>query len=310
MASETKIGLLVGLAFIVCFALILSHRGGGDRLSNEMAYQLLNRHRQATASAGVFQTANRSSSFSMPNVVAASILPTLATGQAGRSIERELVAATEPLKWSFSSNEPSIEESEVVAVAAVDAKPPKNTILSGFNAISTTFESLFGASPAVPADSPKLPPTTTGDKGDEGSRNLASNRARYVVKPGDTLWAIAAKSYGRRTRLVVDTIYAANQTTIKSRDRLLVGSEIILPKIDGRAALVGRPLEQAQPTPKPRYRHYQIRKGDRYATIAQRFLGDRSRWQEIHELNKTMFPDPSKIRYGVRIRLPADAKNG
>ncbi len=54
MAVETKIGLVVGLAFIVCFGVILSHRGGGDRTSADVAMEFLNRHRQA-------DEANRSS---------------------------------------------------------------------------------------------------------------------------------------------------------------------------------------------------------------------------------------------------------
>ena len=53
-----------------------------------------------------------------------------------------------------------------------------------------------------------------------------------------------------------------------------------------------------------------MKKGDRYATIAREHLGDARRWQEIAELNREIFPDPSKIRYGVRIRLPAGSSGG
>lgn len=40
MAQETRIGLLVGMGFIVCFAVILSNRGGLDRVAPQMPYQL------------------------------------------------------------------------------------------------------------------------------------------------------------------------------------------------------------------------------------------------------------------------------
>jgi nucleoid-associated protein YgaU len=38
MAQETRIGLLVGLAFIICFAVVLANRGKQDPLSNPMPY--------------------------------------------------------------------------------------------------------------------------------------------------------------------------------------------------------------------------------------------------------------------------------
>ncbi len=51
-------------------------------------------------------------------------------------------------------------------------------------------------------------------------------------------------------------------------------------------------------------RWYQVKKGDRYTSIAREQLGDVSRWQAIFELNREKFPDPNRIREGVRIRLP------
>ena len=58
--------------------------------------------------------------------------------------------------------------------------------------------------------------------------------------------------------------------------------------------------------PRP-IRWYQIKKNDRYVSIARDELGDEARWQEIFELNKKTFPDASRIRAGVRIKLPAVA---
>jgi nucleoid-associated protein YgaU len=52
------------------------------------------------------------------------------------------------------------------------------------------------------------------------------------------------------------------------------------------------------------FRWYQIRKNDRYISIAREQLGDSNRWREIYELNKDKFPDPQRIREGVRIKLP------
>ncbi len=43
MAVETKLGLVVGLAFIICFGVILTHRGRADRISTDVALELLSR---------------------------------------------------------------------------------------------------------------------------------------------------------------------------------------------------------------------------------------------------------------------------
>lgn len=53
------------------------------------------------------------------------------------------------------------------------------------------------------------------------------------------------------------------------------------------------------------FKWYQVKKNDRFASIARDQLGDAGRWQEVYELNKDKFPDPQKIREGVRIKLPA-----
>jgi nucleoid-associated protein YgaU len=52
------------------------------------------------------------------------------------------------------------------------------------------------------------------------------------------------------------------------------------------------------------FKWYQVKKNDRFASIARDQLGDAGRWQEVYELNKDKFPDPQHIREGVRIKLP------
>jgi nucleoid-associated protein YgaU len=62
--------------------------------------------------------------------------------------------------------------------------------------------------------------------------------------------------------------------------------------------------------PAPHVRWYQIKKNDRYISIARRQLGDARRWREVYELNKDKFPDPQRIREGVRIKLPLTTVRG
>ena len=59
-------------------------------------------------------------------------------------------------------------------------------------------------------------------------------------------------------------------------------------------------------TEKRTFRWYQIKKNDRYVSIAREQLGNGNRWKELYELNRDKFPDPQRIREGVRIRIPTD----
>ena len=40
MARETKVGLLAGLAFILCFAIILANRGRQEAVTTHLPYQV------------------------------------------------------------------------------------------------------------------------------------------------------------------------------------------------------------------------------------------------------------------------------
>jgi nucleoid-associated protein YgaU len=140
---------------------------------------------------------------------------------------------------------------------------------------------------------------------------------KYTVAPGDTLSRIAANHYGRATTANVNAIVGANRSTIKNPDVLHTGAVIVIPTLKGAT---GTPVESvtskkksAEPATSPSdarraasFTWYQIRPNDRYISIAREQLGDASRWEEIHAMNRTKFPDPGKIRVGVRIKLPVD----
>lgn len=50
---------------------------------------------------------------------------------------------------------------------------------------------------------------------------------------------------------------------------------------------------------------YEVQKGDTLSRIAQRILGDASRWKEIWELNKAQIPNPDLIHPGQQLSMPA-----
>ena len=150
------------------------------------------------------------------------------------------------------------------------------------------------------------------------ARNPVASIALHTVAAGDTLWSIAAKYYQRGTGGLVNALFEANRSVLSEPDRLRVGMVLTIPVRSGdRPATLSHPngsrnqslslvsqSKSGEPASTGSFRWYQIKKNDRYVTIARDQLGDGGRWHEIFELNKSRFPDPDSIRDGVRIKLP------
>ncbi|MCP4248656.1 MAG: hypothetical protein GY778_16545, partial [bacterium] len=143
----------------------------------------------------------------------------------------------------------------------------------------------------------------------------SSHQQRYHFQIGAAVSRIALRTSGSSAPRIFDAIYEVNRSSLPSRDMMPLDKEIVLPDIPGLAPPEAATPEQPAPNPPKtgapsneddpdNYRYYQVKPGDRYATIARRMLGDADRWHEIAELNKDIFPDPNQIRHGVRIRLP------
>lgn len=396
MAVETKIGLLVGLAFIVCFGVILSHRGGGDRITPDVATDLLSRHGQRSSPRSVVPLRGRSVRDRDGEGIAGRGRPT-ATGlgprydaddatrarsesagrrmtEVGRDGRRVVPGAggvhenqrddaleaprNDPRQGGRSATAQGasgLPSFDTLFPDAVDrAKPlareprsqshPERSAPPTSSRLSPPSTKPARSGPALPSGASPLQPalkqTMPAAPGSGLRQSVPAGRPpvlrrapemprapeRYVVRSGDTLWRIADRVYGVRSRDLVDRIFAANRDRLESPDRLRVGMTLALPAAVGEglssdrgrsATRVARGQGPSQRSQRSRksgaggaavpIQSYQVRAGDRYATIAERFLGDRSRWRELYELNKDIFPEADRIRPGVRIRLPAAA---
>ena len=99
----------------------------------------------------------------------------------------------------------------------------------------------------------------------------------YTVQSGDTLSGIAHQQLGDASRW--PEIFLLNRS-IRHPDRISPGQVLTLP--------VDTPT---QPPP----RLYIARRGDTLSGIAQRELGDASRWPEILERNREVLSNPDRI---------------
>lgn len=362
MARETKVGLLAGLAFIVCFAVILANRGREEPPATHLSYNV---DKGDTLSPGTGDRPSRASarerrSGKAQAAVPANSLPSerrrdqqaLRTTPPASTTGSNVVLPTRPpasgsVAMGFNREPPrripeaTRNDTQTTSLSAVTA-PAGNPALTSptteqrdrQRALQAHLDALdSGASrqetsgqPGASTRPPVSPtqtirPTATPPARDRVSARLSTTPSRrHTTKPGDTLTRIATAYYGRPTPAVINAVFEANREILSNPDMVPVNVELVLPSIPGIArstpqsdgsGTVGR----AQPAARSvggrtnpgtgDFRWYQIRKNDRYISIAREQLGDSSRWREIYELNKDKFPDPQRIREGVRIKLPS-----
>ena len=126
----------------------------------------------------------------------------------------------------------------------------------------------------------------------------------YTIRDGDTLYAIAKRELGNGS--LWTSIRDLNG--LKDGKSLRVGTKLRLPTAGGgieRVALGGTAAPE-----EPAMREYVVREGDTLIDIAERQLGKRSRWTELHEINKSRVKDPNHVAPGTRLLLPAASKRG
>jgi len=162
---------------------------------------------------------------------------------------------------------------------------------------------LGGSAPGSPEDArsliggPTAPPLT--------GPATVEDRV-YVVRDGDTLYGIAKRELGNGslwTKL-------RDLNGLRQGQPLRVGARLKLPS--GSAAIERVALnDRGEPRDSEvAGREYTVRAGDTLSLIAERLLGKRSRWQELHELNKPRIKDPNHLAPGTRLMLPPSARSG
>jgi nucleoid-associated protein YgaU len=51
-------------------------------------------------------------------------------------------------------------------------------------------------------------------------------------------------------------------------------------------------------------RHHTVAKGDTLFSLAQKYYGNRSRWRDIYEANRSLLPSQDSLRVGMELRIP------
>jgi nucleoid-associated protein YgaU len=141
----------------------------------------------------------------------------------------------------------------------------------------------------------------------------------YVVQPGDSLGKIALKVYGPELGnkiATVQEIFLANKQNLKSPDSIMPGQKLVIPLLHSlQARMPDEPffpegmferLKNAFPRKdKSKFRQYDVQDGDSLWRIAEKALGDGTRYHEIAELNSNTISDMDDLSVGMRLKLPS-----
>lgn len=365
MARETKVGLLAGLAFIICFAVILANRGanGPPGLANSFLPdgglelpKLIQRNQAAANDPAtnparnrnrqpVRQPAPETTANAAPNVANRQASPLQAANDSAPATGAELPLATSPEPPRFVPESTIAQntrpvDAPIVPAAGMERGPDQPISMIATNPASSEL---------VTAPVRLYPNETTPASPATATPTPAAQGTPYTVKASDTLSSIASAHYGTKSRHAVEAIFQANRGVLSDINNVKLGTVLTIPKFAGAVSEKAPPSEKTSApakfvpaadktadskgkgTDKPsadkktaekesgkrasegvadneknskNFKWYQVKKNDRFASIARDQLGDAGRWQEVYELNKDKFPDPQKIREGVRIKLP------
>ena len=126
-------------------------------------------------------------------------------------------------------------------------------------------------------------------RSEEEAARLNGSVVDHVVVMGDSLSSLAKQYLGSAAKWRV--IYEANKDKIKDPNKIYIGQNLIIP--------VGEKAEE----PSVGVSHT-VAKGENLSMLAQKYLGDRTKWREIFELNKAVIKSPNVIYVGQVLAIP------
>jgi LysM repeat protein len=149
------------------------------------------------------------------------------------------------------------------------------------------------------------------------------NVRTHVVQSGEILPVIAKHYYGPEEgnrRIVIQKLYEANTSVLKSPDHVRVGQKLTIPQLNellrtdevvrapsATKGVFEKISEVFVPVEKKdigSISEYTVRKGDNLWSIAQQKLGDGNRYKEIARLNKSKIKSASDVVIGIRLIIP------
>lgn len=313
MTRETKIGLLVGLCFIIVIGILLS-----DHLSTNEAPQPAQLNMVANA---VRSATNIPAAAEQP-VVTAPLVPVSATPH------EQIPSHADPKPGSavieISGSQTSAGQPKAKVVEAMDTKNVTGPTVDGVTRVPQDNKSIvsggnllvdLGKKQGMEMEvvDGKAKPTTN-----PSNDKVSINAKEYKAEDGDTVSKMARMFYKSSSKSNCDLIINANASLKANPHKIIVGKTYLIPTIEKPGAKLSesalnsitpttKPATIAQTEPKPTstsYRSYTVKDNDNLYKIAMKELGT-SNWQQIQDLNKDVLKGGDKVKPGMTLKIPA-----
>jgi LysM repeat protein len=332
MTRETKIGLLVGLAFIIVIGILLSdHLTSTTEPPQAKLAQAGSNVRQAVSVPGA---ANANPPITQVGqqapVMPQQPIPTkddltpkpapvqiVAIGPSGQQQQQQSPVNVVPPAPAALVAQPAnaqadgqqqqklpIENPIIPQTPQITQTPtpaPQGDLTQVARQIGEEIVGLTGPTPTTPTQS----------SNNSGAATLAGGKA-YKAQAGDTLSKLAGRFMGGNTKANRDAIIAANPSLQKNPDVVVAGKTYIIP-VSGNSAAPALATQTPAASPitltpsaSPEY-WYTVKENDTLRRIAVNQLGDEDAWAAIQELNKTTLKgdDKTVVIPGMKLKLPA-----
>ncbi len=310
MTRETKIGLLVGLAFIIVIGILLSdHVKSTTEPIPAALPQAADFVREGVRAPGA---ADESSTYTTTVVN-----------------PRQPVTPRQPVPTQVELTAPRPTESEVSVRGPSGGQPP--VVIRRTNNTPAPTSPIASDIPSPnapqPTDNPapdnrgngNIPDALADAARSHGEALVSTDPARaaatarkYTAEAGDTLSHMAARFMGANTKANRDAIVRANPSLTQNPDRIIVGHSYVIPTPETASAA---PAPSPAPAPtapaptevaaaQPGY-WYTVKPGDNLWSIAADQLGSGTASAAIKDLNKDVLKGGDAVRPNMRLRLPA-----
>lgn len=324
MTKEAKVGLLLGLGFIIAIAIVLRdvHQAGqtsieetrmvshdADKTNLPEAVELSAVVHRLTSNGTPLQA--QSAASEPENVV---------------TFDRQ----TFPAQAAASGNRPPVESPSMrnFSIKEVEHRLIENDITPRYQrALPQNLNDLQAGEAERDADLVKHYP----DKFDYAAKQAVNkvvdpqqelmdrgvfkpvkkqSPKTYVIRKGDSLSSIAVKFYGREegNRLAnIRKIYEANKDRMESIDTIIAGKTLVIPPLAGKTFAVVKQEKtnsRGKTSSGSSYRFYTVKKGETLWEIAAEQLGSGARFTDIAALNAHTLSDEDSVYPGMQLKLP------
>jgi LysM repeat protein len=286
MTRETKIGLLVGLAFVIVIGILIS-----DHLSstNEPGGAPL-RAAAENVRASLGQTGDTD------------VAPPL---RAPTSISPQQTVVTSDELNRRSAQPPVVFVTPPVIPPVTPPVAPQQPVVNRGNQTDHLHQIArnMGEEIVVPPgnDSDNTPPPRVAQPAPP-----AAKARTYEAQPGDSLGGIALKEMGSSCKANRDAIIAANPGLADNRDLIVAGRRYVIPAINNGTVTATMPPHTTEPAkPTEATVTYTVKSHDTLWSIATTEVGSPNAVAAIKELNQDVLNGSDRVRPNMKLKLPA-----